>query len=130
MAMKNCAINGCESRGHDTCPLCAHWTPSRSHRYYYCIRYREERITCDLPKSSCKTCPFHDKEDTDGIKGRPNASGRDWRDPEERKEYQNQQRKSRTLEEKEEQIQELKSFLARLKAKDAIEKVVKREVEE
>ena len=73
--MKNCAIGGCDEKHPKVCPTCVHWTPSQSSKYYYCRRYLESRITCDLPRSSCATCPLHEPT---GEMGRPNLSGRDW----------------------------------------------------
>ncbi len=82
--MNNCEIGGCPSKGPTICPTCKHWTPSRSSKYYYCTRYIAGRVTCDLPKGSCKECPFYDGP---GEKGRSNLSGVDWANKEDVKKY-------------------------------------------
>ena len=82
--MANCAINGCHNRHPNVCPLCVHWSPTRKSRYYYCNRFYVDRITCELPKMACKTCPFYEGK---GTRGRPNNTGIDWSDNEQVKKY-------------------------------------------
>lgn len=80
--MNNCAIGGCNQRGHRSCPLCGYWTPSRSSRYYNCARYYRHRITCD--QLSCDGCAHYEESVAEG---RPNLTGVDWQDDEERRRY-------------------------------------------
>ena len=89
--MNNCDIGGCESKGPIVCPTCKHWKPSRSSKYYYCTRYLSGRVTCDLPKSACKTCPFYDGP---GEKGRSNLTGVNWSDKDSVREYSRQRMQS------------------------------------
>lgn len=85
--MKNCRKGGCPARGRETCPSCEFWIPSRRSKYYRCLRYLESRITCDLPKGSCETCPFYCPP-SEGA-GRPNYTGVDWKNADEKREYLN-----------------------------------------
>jgi len=81
-----CALGGCENRGPEKCPLCKHYTPSRGSRYYYCARYTASRVTCDKDHDECQTCTYYEGGEGFGS-GRPNFSGVDWQDPEERAAY-------------------------------------------
>ena len=111
-----CRINGCTSKARNVCPLCQHWEPSRTHRYYYCARYRLFRIVCDLPSESCLTCDDYDAEDTSGLPGRPNISGIDWTNEDDKKQYFKLRRLELRLERVEAEIKRLRIIVARLYA--------------
>lgn len=85
--MPPCAKGGCDRRHPRTCPTCVDWTPSRSSRYYDCGRFLRSRIACDEPRAACATCPHHESGRVSVEQGRPNLSGRDWDDPDERADY-------------------------------------------
>lgn len=94
--MKNCKIGGCADRSPSVCPMCRHWTPSRTHKYYRCIRYQQYRIVCDLPEGSCPTCQYYDDPaHRAGGMGRPNFTGVDWSDPDDVAEYKRERRRER-----------------------------------
>lgn len=52
---------------HCTCKneiksTCVHWTPGRTSKYFRCSRFITARVTCDLHRSACATCPLFIKE--------------------------------------------------------------------
>lgn len=86
--MDNCKLgDACECHTPKQRPLCKNWQPSRRSKYYYCARFTASRVTCDLPLTACATCAFYEGAGAEGDIGRPNMTGIDWEDPEERAAY-------------------------------------------
>lgn len=83
----NCRIGGCPIRDtREICPSCPEWIPSRGSKYNRCQQWHAFKVTCDLPKESCATCP-QQLPPLDPRAGRPNLSGMDWKDPDQVREY-------------------------------------------
>lgn len=91
--LNNCRIGGCPAQNlQSTCPECPHWTPSRSSKYYACRRWHDHHLCCDLPRAACQGCEHHIENGT-LPKGRPNESGIDWTDPDQKNEYLRQKKR-------------------------------------
>ncbi len=93
--MNTCALGDACSCEQSQRASCANWSPSRGSKYYYCTRYTAGRITCDLPRSACQTCPHFEGADAEGDLGRPNMSGIDWKDDDDRRAYMREYMKQR-----------------------------------
>lgn len=86
--MDNCELGEeCRCLNPQERPMCKHWTPSRGSKYYYCARYTASRVTCDLLRTACATCSYFEGASAQGDPGRPNMTGIDWEDLDDRAAY-------------------------------------------
>lgn len=83
--ISNCEIGGCDNRSRTTCKLCEHYIPSPGSKYFYCLRYLNHKIICNLPPSACFECEHYMR--ITPSPGRDNLTGVYWKDEEEVAKY-------------------------------------------
>ena len=79
-----CKQNGCSKRGRKACAQCSDWIPSPKSRYYKCVRFLANRITCQEPPGTCAKCEYRIPKRG---RGRPAVIGVEMPPVKNRKEY-------------------------------------------